>query len=148
MFLLGVLVLMIWWVDSTEFYYNLNTQRYFVRIDQIIAVLYLATVLNDLLAISYQEYLFVSAALFLMLLVHLTSLPHYQPSLLTTPLSTLSNNQQREIAKYFLQVKTMLHTNSHEQLESFTLKIMQEVENHQLHDRLATAKNEGIDAER
>lgn len=84
--------MIIWWVDSTEFYYNLNTKNYFIRLDQMMTVLFLATLLNDFLEISYQEYLFVSAALLLILLIHIINLPHNHCTLLTIPLSTISTN--------------------------------------------------------
>lgn len=115
-FLLTVIMLIIWWVDSTEFYYNSNAKRYFIRLDQMMLVLYLATLLNDFLSIDYSEYLFVSAALLLILFIHLINLPQTEGTLLTTPLNTLSTNNDREIADYFLQVKRMLQTQSHEQL--------------------------------
>lgn len=74
-FLLTVKILVVWWIDSTEFYYNSNTKRYFIRLDQMMTVLFIATLLNDFLGITYQEYLFVSAALLLILFVHILSPP-------------------------------------------------------------------------
>jgi hypothetical protein len=40
-------VLLIFLLDSTEFYFNIITKQYFIRLDQIILLLYFATLLDD-----------------------------------------------------------------------------------------------------
>ena len=112
-FFLTVVMLMIYWCDSTEFYYTPNTQRNLVRLDQMMLVLYLATLLDGLIGLAYQQYLFVSAALLLISLIQIAQQPATAPRLLTTPLNTLCRHNEREVAEYFLQVKNMLLAQSH-----------------------------------
>ncbi len=95
-------MLIIWWVDSTEFYYNFNTKRYFIRLDQLMTALVLANLLNRFLAITYQEYLFVSAVSLLILFLHLAHLPQNHGTLLSSSLTNVPIVNERVVAEYFL----------------------------------------------
>jgi hypothetical protein len=110
-------------IDSSQFYYRHEIKNLFIRLTQIIFILFIFVQLQSILSFSYYEFILASLGLVLVVCIELLVAAPPKNPLFYVPIQALQKFEEETAAVDFVRVKTMVTEGRPEMVDSFIEKI-------------------------
>lgn len=135
-FIIILTLMILYGIDSSQFYYKPTIKYVFIRLDQILLALFLLIQLQSVFTISYFEFIVASLGLVLVVVIEMGTSGTAENTLFYLPIPSLQKLDQKTVAEHFVKAKLMVLEGKPEKIDSFLEKMAKETEDSELQSKL------------